>query len=151
MQEDKYRQLHVDFELTNNINTAWRMADIIRGTDTSKIYQIISLLGYKYLSENAKNNNGDIGYELNEDLYYETLLINRGNVINILKEGIGQITQNNDNIQSADVFYDLFNLVDFETFNDNETWLSFIEIAEKLCSETMATLGEIIIFLTKYN
>ena len=151
MQENKYRQFHIDYELTNNINNAWRIISTINGNDTLKLHQIISLLGYKYLSENAKNNKEDIGYELNEDLYYENLLINKGTVIETLKEGIEQITQNNDNVQSADVFYDLFNLVDFETFNDNDTWLSFIEITEKLCSETMATPGEVIIFLTKYK
>ena len=150
MQEDKYRQFHIDFELTNNINSAWRISDILRGRSTS-IYQVIGLLGYKYLSENIKNNNDDIGYELNEELYYENLLINKGNVIDTLKEGIEQITQNNDNVQAADVFYDLFSFIDFETFNKNDTWLSLIDATEKLCSETIATIGEIIIFLTKYT
>ena len=103
MQEDKYRQFHIDFELTNNINSAWRISDILRGRSIS-IYQLIGLLGYKYLSENVKNNKDDIGYELNEELYYENLLINKGNVIDTLKEGIKQITQNNDNVQAADVF-----------------------------------------------
>lgn len=149
MQEDKYRQFHIDFELTNNINLAWRISDILRGRSTS-IYQLIGLLGYKYLSENVKNNKDDIGYELNEELYYENLLINKGNVIDTLKEGIKQITQNNDNVQAADVFYDLFSFIDFETFNKNDTWLSLIDVTEKLCSETIATIGEIIIFLTKY-
>lgn len=150
MQEDKYRQFHIDFELTNNINSAWRISDILRGRSTS-IYQLIGLLGYKYLSENVKNNKDDIGYELNEELYYENLLINKGNVIDTLKEGIEQITQNNDNVQAADVFYDLFSFIDFETFNKNDTWLSLIDATEKLCSETIATIGEIIIFLTKYT
>ena len=151
MQEDKHRQTHVNFELTNNINTARKMINGIHEDRVSTMNHVISLLGYKYLSENAKNNKDDIGYELNEDLYYENLLINKGNVIDTLKEGIEQITQNNDNIQSADVFYDLFNLVDFETFSENDTWLSLIEIVEKLCSETNATIGEIIIFITKYG
>lgn len=150
MQEDKYRQLHVDFELTNNINTAKRMMGSLPGDRFSILRQVISLLEYKYLSENAKNNNDDIGYELNEELYYENLLINKGNVIDSLKEGIAQITQENDNVQAADVFYDLFNIVDFETFNDNDSWLLLIDIVEKLCSETIATLGEIIIFVTRY-
>lgn len=150
MQEDKYRQFHIDFELTNNINSAWRISDILRGRSTS-IYQLIGLLGYKYLSENVKNNKDDIGYELNEELYYENLLINKGNVIDTLKEGIEQITQNNDNVQAADVFYDLFSFIDFETFNKNDAWLSLIDATENLCSETIATIGEIIIFLTKYT
>lgn len=150
MQEDKYRQFHIDFELTNNINSAWRISDILRGRSIS-IYQLIGLLGYKYLSENVKNNKDDIGYELNEELYYENLLINKGNVIDTLKEGIKQITQNNDNVQAADVFYDLFSFIDFETFNKNDTWLSLIDATEKLCSETIATIGEVIIFLTKYT
>lgn len=149
MQEDKHRQLHVDFELTNNINTARRMMSKIPADEVQILHQVIGLLGYKYLSENIKNNAGDLGYELNENLYYENLLINKGNVINTLKEGIEQITQDNNNIQAADVFYDLFAMVDFKIFNDNDTWLILIEIAEKLCSETMATLGEIIIFVTK--
>ena len=67
-----------------------------------------------------------------------------------LKKGIEQITQDNDNIQAADVFYDLFSFMDFETFNDNDVWLSLIDATEKLCSETMATIGETIIFLGKY-
>lgn len=150
MQEDKYKQFHIDFELTNNINSAWRISDILRGRSIS-IYQLIGLLGYKYLSENVKNNKDDIGYELNEELYYENLLINKGNVIDTLKEGIKQITQNNDNVQAADVFYDLFSFIDFETFNKNDTWLSLIDATEKLCSETIATIGEVIIFLTKYT
>ena len=149
MQEDKHRQLHVDFELTNNINTARRMMSKIPADEVQILHQVISLLGYKYLSENIKNNGGDLGYELNENLYYENLLINKGTVIETLKEGIEQITQDNNNIQAADVFYDLFAMVDFKTFNDNDTWLILIEIAEKLCSETMATVGEIIIFVTK--
>ena len=114
MQEDKYRQLHVDFELTNNINTARKMMIGLPGDRILILHQVISLLEYKYLSENAKNNKDDLGYELNESLYYENLLINKGNVIDTLKEGIAQITQNNDNIQAADVFYDLFDLVNFE-------------------------------------
>lgn len=150
MQEDKYRQLHVDFELTNNINSVWRIADILRGKRSTTLYQLIGLLGYKYLSENAKNNKEDIGYELNEELYYENLLINKGNAMDTLKEGIKQITQNNDNVQAADVFYELFSFMDFETFNDNDVWLSLIDATEKLCSETMATIGETIIFLGKY-
>ena len=150
MQEDKYRQLHVDFELTNNINTARKMMMGLPGDRILILHQVISLLEYKYLSENAKNNKDDLGYELNESLYYENLLINKGNVIDTLKEGIAQITQNNDNIQAADVFYDLFDLVNFEIFDKNDTWLVLIDIVEKLCSETKATLGEIIIFLTKY-
>ena len=128
----------------------WRMGDIIRGNKTSYFYQIISLLGYKYLSENIKCNEEDIGYELNENLYYENLLINKGNVIDTLKEGIAQITQNNESIQSADVFYDLFDLIDFETFQDNDDWLLFVELTQKLCSKTTATIGQIIIFITKY-
>ena len=150
MQEDKHRQLHVNFELTNNIRSVERVIGNIPEERSLVLHQVISLLGYKYLSKNAKNNKGDIGYELNEELYYENLLINKGNVINILKEGISQITQDNDNIQAADVFYNLFSMVDFETFNENETWLLLIDIVEKLCSETMATIGEIIIFITKY-
>lgn len=150
MQEDKYRQSHVNFELTNNINSAWRIADIIRGGRSTSLYQIIGLLGYKYLSENVKNNKEDIGYELNEELYYENLLINKGNAMDTLKEGIKQITQNNNNVQAADVFYELFSFMDFETFNDNGVWLSLIDVTEKLCSETMATIGETIIFLGKY-
>ena len=151
MQEGKHRQLHVDFELTNNINIVKRIMGNIRGDRFSILRQVICLLEYKYLSENAKNNsNDDIGYEINEELYYENLLINKGNVIDSLKKGIEQITQDNDNIQAANVFYDLFEIVDFETFKDNDAWLELIEIVEKLCSETMATTGEIIIFLTKY-
>ena len=150
MAEDKYRQNHIDFELTNNINSAWGIANIVRGERSETIYQLIGLLGYKYLSQNVKNNKGDIGYELDEELYYENLLINKGTVMDSLKEGIKQITQNNDNVQAADVFYDLFSFIDFETFNDNDVWLSLINIAEKLCSETIATIGETIIFLEKY-
>ena len=150
MPEDKYRQLHIDFELTNNINAAKRMMRNIPGDRILILHQVISLLEYKYLSENVKNNNENIGYELNEELYYENLLINKGNVIDTLKEGIAQITQDNDNVQAADVFYDLFDLVNFEIFNNNDNWLLLIDVVEKLCSETMATLGEIIIFLTKY-
>lgn len=150
MQDDKYRQFHVDFELTNNIRTARGMMGNLPGNTRSILHQVICLLGYKYLSENVKNNKDDLGYELDEELYYETLLINKGNVMNTLKEGINQITQNNDTIQAADVFYDLFTVVDFETYDNNDFWLSLIEITEKLCSETKATLGEIIIFITKY-
>ena len=150
MQEDKHRQFHIDFELTNNINTAKRMMRSIPGDAFSILHQVIGLLEYKYLSENAKNNKDDIGYELNEELYYENLLINKGNVMDSLKEGIAQITQDNDNVQAADVFYDLFSIVDFKKFKDNDTWLLLIDVVEKLCSETMATIGEIIIFLTKY-
>ncbi|WP_019267576.1 N-6 DNA methylase [Methanobrevibacter smithii] len=150
MQEDKYRQLHVDFELTNNINTARKMMIGLPGDRILILHQVISLLEYKYLSENAKNSKDDLGYELNGSLYYENLLINKGNVIDTLKKGIAQITQDNDNIQAANVFYDLFDLVNFEIFNKNDTWLVLINIVEKLCSETKATLGEIIIFLTKY-
>lgn len=149
MQEDKYRQLHVDFELTNNFSTAKRIMRTLPGDRFSILRQVIVLLEYKYLSEKAENNNEDIGYKLNEELYYKNLLINKGNVIDLLKEGIAQITQDHDNIQAADVFYDLFNIVDFETFNDNESWLLLIDIVEKLCSETMATLGEIIIYVTR--
>ena len=114
MQEDKHRQFHIDFELTNNINTAKRMMRSIPGDAFSILHQVIGLLEYKYLSENAKNNKDDIGYELNEELYYENLLINKGNVMDSLKEGIAQITQDNDNVQAADVFYDLFSIVDFK-------------------------------------
>ncbi|MBR5503836.1 MAG: hypothetical protein IKV87_05280, partial [Methanobrevibacter sp.] len=142
MQEDKYRQFHVDFELTNNINSVWRIANILRGKQSTTVYQLIGLLGYKYLSENVKNSKDDVGYELNEEFYYENLLINKGNVLDTLKTGIEQITQNNDNVQAADVFYDLFSFMDFERFNDNEVWLSLIDATEKLCSETMATIGE---------
>ena len=72
MLEDKYRQLHVDFELTNNMNTAKRMIGNIGGDRFSILRQVICLLEYKYLSENAKNNSAnDIGYELNEEVYYE--------------------------------------------------------------------------------
>lgn len=150
MQDDKHRQLHVDFELTNNLNSVWRIDDIFSGERSTTIYQLIGLLGYKYLSENVKNNKDDIGYELDEELYYENLLINKGNAMDTLKKGIEQITQDNDNIQAADVFYDLFSFMDFETFNDNDVWLSLIDATEKLCSETMATIGETIIFLGKY-
>lgn len=150
MQEDKYRQSHVDFELTNNIDSVWRIANILRGKQSTTVYQLIGLLGYKYLSKNVKNNKEDVGYELNKELYYENLLINKGNVLDTLKKGITQITQNNDNIQAADVFYDLFSFMDFERFNDNGVWLSLIDATEKLCSETIATIGETIIFLTKY-
>ena len=38
MQEDKYRQLHVDFELTNNINSAWRISNVLRGERSTTIY-----------------------------------------------------------------------------------------------------------------
>lgn len=150
MQENKHRQLHIDFELTNNINTATRMMGNLPEDKISILHQVISLLGYKYLSENVKNNNEDLGYELDENLYYENLLINKGNVIDTLKEGIAQITQDNNNIQAADVFYDIFSLVNFEIFNTNDLWLTLIEITEKLCFETMATIGEIIIFITRY-
>lgn len=148
MREEKNRLN--DYELINKFINTWRITEFFRGNSTSNLNQIISLLGYKYLSENVKGNKKDIGYELNENLYYENLLINKGNVIETLKEGIAQITQNNENIQSADVFYDLFDLIDFETFKENDNWLRFIELTEKLCSETTATIGEIIIFITKY-
>ena len=149
MQEDKHKQLHVDFELNNE--KIWKMMDKIRGSNESIKHQIIGLLTYKYLSENIKNNSEDIGYNLDENLYYENLLINRGNVIDILKKGIDQITHQNENIQAADVFYDLFDFIDFENFNDNNVWLLFIENVEKLCSQTNATIGDIIISVTKYD
>lgn len=149
MQEDKHKQLHVDFELNNE--KIWKMMDKIRGSNESIKHQIVGLLTYKYLSENIKNNSEDIGYKLDENLYYENLLINRGNVIDILKKGINQITNQNENIQAADVFYDLFDFIDFENFNDNNVWLLFIENVEKLCSQTNATIGDIIISVTKYD
>ena len=149
MQEDKHKQLHIDLELNND--SVWRMMDKIRGNNESIKHQIVGLLTYKYLSENFKNNSDDIGYNLDEDLYYENLLINKGNAINILKKGIDQITHQNDNIHAADVFYDLFDFIDFENFNDNNVWLLFIENVEKLCSQTRATIGEIIISVTKYD
>lgn len=149
MRKDNLRPFHVDFELTSVMMGVERMVKDIQADMTSTIHQLISLVGYKYLSENIKDNEADLGYGLDEDLHYENLLIDRGNAINILKKGISQITQENDNVQAADVFYDLFNLMDFETFSDNDTWLLFVEVVEML-SETMATLGEIVIFLTKY-
>ena len=147
MQENKDRQSHIDVELNNN--SAWRMMDKIRGNNESIKNQIVGLIVYKYLSENIKNNPDNIGYNLDKDLYYENLLINKGDVIDILKKGIDQITHQNDSIQAADVFYDLFDFMDFETYNDNNIWLLLIESVEKLCSQTKATLGEIIISITK--
>lgn len=150
MQQYKHRQLDIDFQLTNNMLTARRIMENIPADIIPIMNQVITLLGYKYLSQNLKNNKEDLGYELHEDSYYENLLIDKGNVIDTLKRGIEQITQENENTQAADIFYDLFNLVDFDTFKDNETWLLLIEIVERLCSGTIATLGEIMIFLTKY-
>lgn len=150
MQEDKHRQLHINFELSNNINSAKRMLASAGFHERSgAMKQIISLLTYKYLSESIDNFAEDIGYRLDKDYRYNNLLINKGDVIGTLKSGINQITQENDNPQAANVFFDLFDIVDFERFNKNETWLVFIDVAEKICSETTATIGEIIIFLIK--
>ena len=98
MQENKDRQSHIDVELNNN--SAWRMMDKIRGNNESIKNQIVGLIVYKYLSENIKNNPDNIGYNLDKDLYYENLLINKGDVIDILKKGIDQITHQNDSIQA---------------------------------------------------
>lgn len=148
MQENKHTQFQ---ELSNKFSFAMKMIPPIHAEEIDIMYQIIGLLGYKYLSENVKNNTEDMGYELNENLCYEKLLIDKDSAIDIFKEGIKQITEDNDNIQSADVFYDLFNFVDFKTFSDNDTWLSLINVVEELCSQTTATIGEIIMFLTKYG
>lgn len=145
MQEDKH------IELSNKFSSAIKMMSHIPADEIDRVYQVIGLLGYKYLSENVKNNTEDIGYELDENLRYENLLINKANAIDIFKEGIKQITESNGDIQSADVFYDLFRFVDFKTFADNDTWLSLINVVEELCTQTTATIGEIIIFLTKYG
>lgn len=103
--------------------------------------QIISLLTYKFLSENSENNAEDIGYELDEKYYYKNLLIDKDNVVETLKAGIEQITKNNNNIQSADVFYDLFDLLDFDILN-NDMLLSFIRIIDKL-SRTTNSISDI--------
>ena len=150
MQEFNHRQSKIDFELTNNFNNVERTFVNLHNDRILTMHQIICLLEYKYLSQNAKYNKNDIGYELDENLYYENLLINKGDIITTLKEGIAQITQNNDNVQAAEVFYDLFNLVDFKVFNNNNDWLVLMDIVEKLSSNTRASIGEIIIFLTKY-
>lgn len=147
----KEKQLHKDSEIINSINSAKRMliASDINGRSEA-MTQITCLLGYKYLSNNIANNSGDIGYELNEEFRYENLLINKGEVIGLLKLGIEQITHHNHSIQASDVFFDLFDMIDFEKFNNNETWLTFINIVEKICSETTATISELIIVMTKY-
>lgn len=145
MQEDKLRQ-H-DLELYNSVNRI--RSKFGRIEEVELIEQVIALLGYKYLSNNTSTSK-DIGYELDDSLQYENLLINKGTVIETLQKGIAQITKNNNNIQSSDVFYDLFDFIDFNTFNENNMWLSLIDAVEKLCSETTATIGEIIIFLNKY-
>ena len=146
-------KLHINYELTNNIAT---VQSILKRNGFNKhdieiaTNQILSLLGYKYLSQQAENNTEDIGYELNEDYYYKNFLINKGNVIETLTKGIEQITQKSDNIQASEVFYDLFNLIDFQTFPENDTWLLFIELVEKSCSETSANIGEVFNFITQY-
>jgi len=147
MQENNHKQI----EITNSINSVNRML-IASGFHerSGAMTQIACLLGYKYLSNNISNNSEDIGYELNEEFRYEKLLINKGEVIELLKLGIEQITQNNNNIQASDVFFDLFDMIDFNRFNKNEFWLTFIDAVEKICSETTATIGEIMIFMTKY-
>ena len=147
MQENNHKQI----EITNSINSANRML-IASGFHerSGAMTQIACLLGYKYLSNNISNNSEDIGYELNEEFRYEKLLINKGEVIELLKLGIEQITHNNNSIQASDVFFDLFDMIDFDRFNKNESWLTFIDAVEKICSETTATIGEIMIFMTKY-
>lgn len=145
MQENKLRQ-H-DLEIYNSVSRI--RSKFGRIEEFKLIEQVIALLGYKYLSNNATTSK-DIGYELDDSLHYENLLINKGSVIETLQKGIAQITKNNNNIQSSDVFYDLFEFIDFNTFNENEMWLDLIDAVEKLCSETTATIGEIILFLNKY-
>ncbi len=103
--------------------------------------QILSLLTYKFLSENSENNVEDIGYVLDEEYYYKNLLIDKDNVVETLKSGIEQITRNNNDIQSADVFYDLFDLLDFDILNNNML-LSFINIIDKL-SRTTNSISDI--------
>ena len=49
MQEDKHRQLHVNFELTNNIRSVERVIGNIPEERSLVLHQVISLLGYKYL------------------------------------------------------------------------------------------------------
>jgi len=151
MQKDKHEQSQVDLEIINSINSANRMLISLGFTKQSEaMTQIACLMGYKYLSNNITKDNEDIGYELNKEFRYENLLINKGNVIGILNLGINQITKNNNSIQASDVFFDLFDLIDFDKFNKNESWLIFIDVVEKICSETTATIGEIMIIMTKY-
>ena len=147
MQENNHKQI----EIINCINSANRML-IASGFHerSGAMTQIACLLGYKYLSNNISNNSEDIGYELNEEFRYEKLLINKGDVIELLKLGIEQITHNNNSIQASDVFFDLFDMIDFDRFNKNESWLTFIDVVEKICSETTATIGEIMMVMIKY-
>ena len=145
-------QLHINFGLENYFHTVRRKLKRKYGSSELNgcMNQILSLIGYKYLSQNIETNDGDIGYTLNENYRYNNLLINKGTVIETLKIGIEEITQNNDNMQAADVFYDIFNLMDFEKYSCNEDWLFFIELVEKLDNETEATLGQIFNFITQY-
>lgn len=149
--EDRTR-LHINFELSNNLNSVQhKLTEKYGHRELATCRnQILSLIGYKYLSQNAETNNGDIGYELNDKYYYKNLLLNKGNVKEILKKGVEEITQENDNVQAADVFYDLFDLMDFETFPNNEDWLFFIDLLELLGRETTATLGQTFNFIVQY-
>ena len=151
MQEGKNRQSQINFELTNNINSVNRMISTINYARPEEVWiQILNLLGYKILSEIAENTNEDIGYDLNQEYYYKNLLINKGYVVETLKGGIYQITKENDNVQASDVFYDLFDIFNFEKFHDNNTWILLIDAVNILCSGTQATSGEIFNFLTRY-
>ena len=151
MQEGKNRQSQISFELTNNINSVNRMISTINYARPEEVWiQILNLLGYKILSEIAENTNEDIGYDLNQEYYYKNLLINKGYVVETLKGGIYQITKENDNVQASDVFYDLFDIFNFEKFHDNNTWILLIDAVNILCSGTQATSGEIFNFLTRY-
>ena len=68
MQEFNHRQSKIDFELTNNFNNVERTFVNLHNDRILTMHQIICLLEYKYLSQNAKYNKNDIGYELNENL-----------------------------------------------------------------------------------
>ena len=154
MSEKQYiKKLHENYELTNNMfnikNTLHRNGHDTHNS-TAPINQILSLLGYKYLSQKAEETKEDIGYKLDEEYHYKNLLINKSDIIGTLKKGIEQITKESNNLQAADVFYDIFTLIDFEKYPENDTWILFIELVEKLCSDTSATLGEAFNFATQY-
>ena len=154
VQELSINKFHKNYELTNVIsgvhNTLKRNGYGNRDINNA-INQILSLIGYKYLSENAENNNDDLGYELNEEYYYKNLLMNKAIIVDLLKAGIEQITQENKNPQATNVFHDIFTLVDFNKFPENETWILFTDLLEYICSNTTATLGNIFNFITQYS
>ena len=147
-----YRQdLYHNFELTNHFNGVISKIRRKYGEDAldKSLEQVLSLIGYKYLSQNPTGV-ADRGYTLKEEYHYNNLSIHKKDVKEILMKGIKEITQENDNQQAADVFYDLFDLVDFETYPNNEDWLFFIEMVEWVMNNTKASLGQAFNFITQY-